>query len=91
MNVLEIDIPYKILWEEVSYDMDFRTIRINRAYEIPKPKLFESPNKYIEIFKEYNNRRWAEEGFEAYTDLTGWKDANCRSYGMTILIHLYGQ
>lgn len=90
MNVLEIDIPYKILWEEISYERDSRTIRINRAYEIPKPKLFESPNKYVEMFKEYQNRKWAEEGFEVYTYLTGWKDANCRSYGMNILIHLYG-
>ena len=89
MNVLEIDIPYKILWEEISYERDSRTIRINRAYEIPKPKLFESPNKYIEMFKEYDYKSWIEKGFEALSELTGWKDADCRSYGMTIYIHPY--
>ena len=69
----------------------FLPLRINRCYEIPKVGLFESPTKYFNVLKEFDKKCWKEDGFEAVLYLTGWKDPNCRSYGVTIMIHLFSK
>ena len=89
MKVLEIDIPFEILCEEIKWDEEIQTIRINRIYKIPKVSPFESPIKYLNVLREFDKKHWKEDGLEAVLYLTGWKDPKCRSYGITIIIHLF--
>lgn len=78
-----LNIPYKIIEEDVEFDCGLFVI--HRTYELPK-SLFKSSNDYLYIIRKYEGKVISQNGLKAFINTTGWKDANCRSYGIMITI-----
>jgi len=87
--MIDIDIPFRIIQETIEYDKLTNTLKDNRIYSIPKPKMFRSPNYYIKEFWKYDKAEWRYKDFVVYSFLTGWHDADCRSYGICLMIRPY--
>lgn len=78
-----LNIPYKIIEEDVEFD--YGVFIIHRTYELPK-SLFKSPNDYLYIIRLYEGRVICKNGLKVFIRTAGWKDAKCSSYGITIFI-----
>lgn len=78
-----LDIPYKIIDEYVKYD--YGSIIIHRTYKLPK-SLFKSPNDYLYCIRKWERKVIIQDELKAFIYTTGWKDANCSSYGIMIII-----
>lgn len=81
-----IDIPLRIIRESIIYDKDTNTFVIKRIYSIPKPKWFQTPNTFISVFHQYDNAVFHEKDFIVHTFLDGWTDADCSTYGLTLVL-----
>jgi hypothetical protein len=77
------DIPYKIIEEDV--EIDCGSFVIHRTYELPK-SLFKSSNDYLDIIQKYDGKVISQDGLKVFIYTTGWRDANCKSYGIMIII-----
>ena len=78
-----LNIPYKIIEEDV--EIDYGLFLIPRTYELPK-SLFKSPSDYLYIIRKYDGKVMSQNGLKVFVNTTGWRDANCRSYGIMITI-----
>ncbi len=78
-----LDIPYEIIKEDVEFD--YGSFVIHRTYKLPKT-LFKSPNAYVYCIRKYEGKVISQNGLKAFLYPTGWEDANCRSYGIMIII-----
>ena len=78
-----LNIPYKIIEEDV--EIDYGSFVIHRTYELPK-SLFKSPSDYLDIIRKYDGKVIFQNGLKAFINTTGWRDANCKSYGIMIII-----
>lgn len=78
-----LNIPYKIIEEDV--EIDYGSFVIHRTYELPK-SLFKSPSDYLFYILKYDGKVISQDGLKVFVNTTGWKDANCRSYGIMITI-----
>ena len=78
-----LNIPYKIIEEDV--EIDYGVFVIHRTYELPK-SLFKSQNDYLDIIRKYEGKVISQNGLKVFVNTTGWKDANCNSYGIMIAI-----
>jgi len=84
--MVDIDIPLRIVRESIGFDKGTNTFVIKRIYSIPKPRLFETPNHYTRDFQRYNNADFREKDFIVHTFLDGWTDADCSTYGLTLML-----
>ena len=78
-----LNIPYKIVEEDV--EIDYGSFVIHRTYELPK-SLFKSPSDYLDIIRKCEGKVIIQNGLKVFFNTTGWKDANCKSYGIMIII-----
>lgn len=78
-----LNIPYKIIEEDV--EIDYGSFVIHRTYELPK-SLFKSPSDYLYCIRKWERKVIIQDELKASIYTTGWKDANCSSYGIMIII-----
>lgn len=85
-------IKYPIIEEIIEKDKYCEGIlKIRRRYEIPRCKLFGSPNDYISVFRSFDKAEFHENGLKINTFLGGWGDPNCRSYWIDIILNVRGE
>lgn len=84
--ILGADIPYKVIWEKISCDEYSNIVVIHRRYELPRPRLFKTPSRFLDCFYAYDGLVEMEQGAKIEAHCGGWADAQCRSYDMIFVI-----
>ena len=80
-----LDIPYKIIEENIEYDEIFKTITITRTYKLPK-SIFKSPNIFANEIRKYDRKVVIKDNLKMFIYSGGWADPECKYYGMMIII-----
>ena len=80
---LLLDIPYEIVSETI--ELDYGVTVIDRTYKLPF-SIFISPNKYASFIRKYDRKVFEQDGMKIHVSAGGWKDANCKTYGITFYI-----